>query len=295
MNALFGRKKGQHGSQEASEKPCMKCLRDAARADDKSLPEYKKGHDDDCPHSNAFKAKKKKLYDARQSAKMKEFLNPASNKATNTASSAKLLPPPTAAKQRATSATTKDNATDEGTALRVQPAANAFYHAPQAKQTTLVGAGKPSDDKLSRETLIPVIKERMGKVESLYNGTTASRPPLQVGAVIHYLLNDLLPPRYETNSNRRVRGKLSDERAAWLEQHLKSTGGMPYFDIPKQDHRYSRDPDYDVIQGMRIWIGCPELFQDGLELNCCEPGCLGKLIRTRFPFLKDNGIAVSTL
>jgi len=172
---------------------------------------------------------------------------------------------------------------------------------PPKRQAFLPGATPVKDLQLSSHSLKKVIKENMKKVTDEFGGvpdkkTVGCRPPFQIQAVIHHLLNDLLPNNYQSKSNALKPGPMAKERTEWLSRHLESTGGIPCFTVPKQDVRYTPDSDYAVAEGVKIYVARWELVWDGLTFDCPNPACRckgeGNLIHERHPFLSNKGLAI---
>lgn len=253
---------------------CKVCLRNAERLANPELPSLHKPHHALCSENrkNKRELKEKEMLKGQQRLVLSKKPAPAARQPPAAAE-----PPPLAAK----------------------PPPSVAAH----KQKTMPGASKPMDCLLSCQKLMAVIrdKHRRSTISLLYKRKNGEKnAPTQLGAVIHYILLDVLPSRYSKTDNTRTKGSLNSARADWLETHVFSkTGGMPMFEIPMHDHRKKPDPDYAVIQGNKVWIACWELIYDGLMLDCpccatsaSNPSRRCQLQRCRFPFIQENGAGV---
>lgn len=255
-------------------KPCTTCTKIAARKLDPSLPEWKKSHANYCPESNIQKSIRKRQEQEKAAKEMQRCLNTLTTTAAGTTDAA------------TTAVADPSTTTTESTTKTTEHSLSA--HSRPAKQITLDGS--KMDNKLSRETLKKVIKERMGKFADRETAE-GRRPTPQLSAVIDYVINELLPGNYHNGTNKRRSGPVTDKRAEWLNYYLDSGDGMVCLEIPRQDHRHVRDPDCAMVEGIRLYFSCWELIKDGLELDCPKDDCSGKLIRLRWTFTCERGIA----
>jgi hypothetical protein len=280
IKAMYGKKdSATNQNQQQHEQNCRKCRNDETRLLNPAIPELKKAHADTCGKSKVFKTKEKKKKNASQKSLQEAWNADKTNDTTVSTTAATTTFVTTAATTTTTTAATTNSFTSA---------------APRLQQMTLGDSKKPScNDLLSREVLKRIIRdpERKKRIENRYAHAPEEgrRAPRELAAVIDYVLTDLLPTTFN-NSNKYITGPHNDPRVEWLNGFLDSGDGMIHIEIPRQDHRYPRDPDYAVIENIHLWICRWELIWNGLQLDCVKLGCPGKLIRYRWPFSSENGI-----
>jgi hypothetical protein len=146
------------------------------------------------------------------------------------------------------------------------------------------------EDALSVETISVELERRLGalakasKVRNPYckanNETRSYSAPAQVVAFFGYLLS-LLPSKTEASE----RATLTNEKLSFYKRFFPP--GTMSFDLPKGDRTRPSDPDYAVIEGVRVHLIRWELNFPGLFLPCCFCD-EGELVPERWDFLKNK-------